>query len=209
MVEDLSHNSTTPRSAIGRADESACRLTNTSEPISALGSPWNFSFDRRDQFSASAIQKTPLAGSRFASCLHRAARELNSAWLIIGSPCLRVELSQPEYDRCRSPDYCPDGQCPNGHVKITDLSGPAPAATLFSFGWAASRYQSRGQRPFLDRVFHFCRQMGLSASSSPRALASWTSASRAASQRSALVNSWVDTAAPFTAPPSQPTTIRT
>ena len=40
-------------------------------------------------------------------------------------------------------------------------------------------------------------------------MASATIASRAASHRSALANSWVDTAAPFTAPPSQLTTIRT
>ena len=60
-----------------------------------------------------------------------------------------------------------------------------------------------------DRAIHFCRQMGLSWSSSARALASATIASRAASHRSALANSWVDTAAPFTAPPSQLTTIRT
>ena len=58
-------------------------------------------------------------------------------------------------------------------------------------------------------AFHFCRQIGLSWSSSARALASATIASRAASHRSALANSWVDTAAPFTAPPSQLTTIRT
>jgi hypothetical protein len=35
-------------------------------------------FDRRDQFSASAIQKTWLAGSRCASSLHSAARESSS-----------------------------------------------------------------------------------------------------------------------------------
>ena len=42
----------------------------------------------------------------------------------------------------------------------------------------------------------------------PAGRASSTSASPGPSQRSALVNSWVDRAAPFSAPPSQPTTIQ-
>ena len=55
---------------------------------------------------------------------------------------------------------------------------------------------------------HFCRQRGLSVSSRPRALAYSISVCRAASQRSALVNSCVDITAPLTAP-SQLMTIRT
>jgi hypothetical protein len=43
------------------------------------GSPQSFPFDRRDQFSASAIQKTRFAGSRSASCLHSAARAASSS----------------------------------------------------------------------------------------------------------------------------------
>ena len=43
------------------------------------GSPRSFSFDRRDQFSASAVQRTRFVGSRFASCLHSAARALSSS----------------------------------------------------------------------------------------------------------------------------------
>jgi hypothetical protein len=35
-------------------------------------------FDRRDQLSASAIQRTRFSGSRLASCLHSTARRLNS-----------------------------------------------------------------------------------------------------------------------------------
>jgi len=57
-------------------------------------------------------------------------------------------------------------------------------------------------------IFHFCTQRGLSVSSTLRALAYSMSASRAASQRSALVNSWVDITAPL-ATPSQLTMIRT
>jgi len=56
---------------------------------------------------------------------------------------------------------------------------------------------------------HFCVQTGRSVSSMLRALAYSISASRAASQRSALENSCVDIVAPWTAPPSQLTTIRT
>ena len=56
-------------------------------------------------------------------------------------------------------------------------------------------------------LFHFGRQIGLSVSSALRALAYSISASRAASHRSALVNSWVEMTAPF-ATPSQLTMIR-
>jgi len=87
-------------------------------PVFALASTRSFSLDRRDQFSASAIQRTPLAGSRFASCLHSSARELSSSLLIIVVPCLRVELSPPDYDRCRSWNHCPNGHCPKGHVRL-------------------------------------------------------------------------------------------
>ncbi len=55
---------------------------------------------------------------------------------------------------------------------------------------------------------HFGMQRGLSVSSMPRALAYSISVCRAASQRSALVNSCVDITAPLTAP-SQLMTIRT
>jgi hypothetical protein len=56
----------------------ARKLATMPEPIFALASPRSLSFDRRDQFFASAIQRAWLAGSCFASCLHSAARELNS-----------------------------------------------------------------------------------------------------------------------------------
>jgi len=50
-------------------------------------------FDRRDQLSASASQKTRLAGSCMASCLHSKARELSSNGLAIGAPCLGFLLA--------------------------------------------------------------------------------------------------------------------
>jgi len=40
--------------------------------------PRLLSFDNLDQFSASAIRKIRLAGSRLASCLHSEARKSNS-----------------------------------------------------------------------------------------------------------------------------------
>ena len=54
------------------------KLAKTPEPIFALASPGSLSFDRRNQLSASAIQRARLVGSCFASFLHSAARELNS-----------------------------------------------------------------------------------------------------------------------------------
>src|SRR5258708_29130424 len=58
----------------------ARKLAKMSEPIFAQASPRSLSNDRRNrnQFSASAIQRARLAGSWFASCLHSAARALNS-----------------------------------------------------------------------------------------------------------------------------------
>ena len=47
-----------------------------------MSSPRDFSCDRRDQFSASAIENVRFAGSRCASSLHNAARELSSDWSI-------------------------------------------------------------------------------------------------------------------------------
>jgi hypothetical protein len=52
----------------------------------ALASPRSFSFDKRSQCSASAIQSDRLAGSRFASCLHSAARKLSSSRVVIAAP---------------------------------------------------------------------------------------------------------------------------
>jgi hypothetical protein len=56
------------------------KLAKTPEPIPivALASPRSLSFDRRNQLSASAIQRARLVGSCLASFLHSAARELNS-----------------------------------------------------------------------------------------------------------------------------------
>lgn len=54
------------------------KLAKTPEPIFALASPRSLSFDRRNQLSASAIQRARLVGSCLASFLHSAARELNS-----------------------------------------------------------------------------------------------------------------------------------
>jgi len=48
------------------------------ELIFSSAAPRLPSFDMRDQFSASAIQKTWFSGSRWASCLHSVARKLNS-----------------------------------------------------------------------------------------------------------------------------------
>jgi hypothetical protein len=56
----------------------ARKLAKMPEAIFAAASRRSFSFDRRDQFSASAIQRPRLAGSCFASCLHSAARQLSS-----------------------------------------------------------------------------------------------------------------------------------
>src|SRR5215212_10086 len=58
-------------------------------------------------------------------------------------------------------------------------------------------------------AFHFWAQSSLSVSSMLRALAYSLRFNRAASQRSALVNSCVDTTAPLTAPPIKLTTIKT
>ena len=55
-----------------------CKLAKTPEPSFALASPRSLSFDRRNQLSASAIQRAQLVGSCLASFLHSAARELNS-----------------------------------------------------------------------------------------------------------------------------------
>jgi hypothetical protein len=85
------------------------------------------SFDRRDQFSASAIQKFLLAGSRFASLMHSAARALHSNWLDIGTPCLRVDLILGNLRQVPFSDYCPQGHCPNGQVTLTERSGAARA----------------------------------------------------------------------------------
>jgi hypothetical protein len=54
------------------------KLANMPEPIFALASPRSLSFARRNQLSASAIQRARLVGSCLASVLHSAARELNS-----------------------------------------------------------------------------------------------------------------------------------
>jgi len=44
-----------------------------------FGSPRSFWFDKRDQFSASAVQRTRFVGSRFASSRHSAARAPSSS----------------------------------------------------------------------------------------------------------------------------------
>jgi hypothetical protein len=51
------------------------KLAGKSKPSFALAAPQGLSFDRRNQFSASAIQRARWAGSCLASCLHSAARE--------------------------------------------------------------------------------------------------------------------------------------
>jgi hypothetical protein len=66
--------------------DQAHQLAKMPEPIFVLAPPRIFSFDRRDQVPASAIQRARLAGSRFASCLHSRIRELSSVRLIIGAP---------------------------------------------------------------------------------------------------------------------------
>jgi len=82
------------------------RRARIPESILTLSSPRSFSFDSRDQFSASAIQKVRLAGSRCASLLHSAARELSSDCSVICAPCLR-ELFPKAYDRCASGTIAP------------------------------------------------------------------------------------------------------
>jgi hypothetical protein len=62
--------------SINRVDRTR-NLARTPDAASALSS--GLSFDKRDQFSASAIQYTRFAGSRWASFLHNTARELNSS----------------------------------------------------------------------------------------------------------------------------------
>jgi hypothetical protein len=80
-------------------------------------------FDRRDQFFASAIQRFLLAGSRFASLTHSAARALHSNWLDIGTPCLRVDFILANLRQVPFSDYCPQSHCPNGQVTLTERSG--------------------------------------------------------------------------------------
>jgi hypothetical protein len=70
------------------------------------------------------------------------------------------------------------------------------------------RFSPQECSAMVELPLHFCMQMGLSVSSTPRALVYSMSARRAASQRSALVNSWVDITPPLPTP-SQLTTIRT
>ena len=61
------------------------KIARKCQAVLALGSR-GISLERRDQFSASAIQSARLEGSCLASCLHSAARELNSNQLVIGTP---------------------------------------------------------------------------------------------------------------------------
>jgi hypothetical protein len=61
------------------------KVARKCQAVLALGSNGIF-LERRDQFSASAIQSARLEGSCLASCLHSAARELNSNQLVIGTP---------------------------------------------------------------------------------------------------------------------------
>ena len=61
------------------------KIARKCQPVLAPGSR-RISLERRDQFSASAIQSARLEGSCLASCLHSAARELNSSQLFIGTP---------------------------------------------------------------------------------------------------------------------------
>jgi hypothetical protein len=51
------------------------KLAATTEPIFSSAALRLPSFDRRDQFSASAIQRARFAGSRWASRLHSVARK--------------------------------------------------------------------------------------------------------------------------------------
>jgi hypothetical protein len=61
------------------------KIARKCQAVLALDSRGIF-LERRDQFSASAIQSARLEGSCLASCLHSAARELNSNQLVIGTP---------------------------------------------------------------------------------------------------------------------------
>jgi hypothetical protein len=101
----------------------ARKLARMPKGIIAPASPRSLSFDKRDQFSASAIQRFLLAGSRFASLIHSAARALHSNWLDIGTPCLRVDLILTNLRQVPFSDYCPQGHCPNGQVTLTERSG--------------------------------------------------------------------------------------
>ena len=101
----------------------ARKLAKMPKGIIASASPRSLSFDKRDQCSASAIQRILLAGSRFASLIHSAARALHSNWLDIGTPCLRVDLILANLRQVPFSDYCPQGHCPNGQVTLTERSG--------------------------------------------------------------------------------------
>lgn len=61
------------------------KLAKTMEPIFCPFPRREVSPSRRSQLSASAIQRTRLAGFGLASRLHSAAGELNSTWLVIGT----------------------------------------------------------------------------------------------------------------------------
>jgi hypothetical protein len=101
----------------------ARKLAKMPKGIIAPASPRSVSFDKRNQCSASAIQRFLLAGSRLASLIHSAARALHSNWLDIGTPCLRVDLILANLRQVPFSDYCPQGHCPNGQVTLTERSG--------------------------------------------------------------------------------------
>src|SRR5438045_9172085 len=76
-------------------------------------------------------------------------------------------------------------------------------------GTRFAQLRNRRGPPSLAGCIYFCVQMSLSVSSMLRALAYSLKVVRAASQRSALVNSCVDITAPLMAPPTKLTTIKT
>lgn len=101
----------------------AGKLAKMPKGIIAPAPPRSLSFDKRDQCSASAIQRFLLAGSHFASLIHSVARAIHSNWLDIGTPCLRVDLILANLRQMPFSDYCPQGHCPNGQVTLTERSG--------------------------------------------------------------------------------------
>jgi hypothetical protein len=104
------------------------KLAKTAKPILRSFPRREVFPSRRDQFSASAIQRARFAGSCLASCLHSAARELN--WLVIGTPCLRVDLIPASLGHVLFSDYCPNGHCPNSHptLRPNEVTQPAPTS---------------------------------------------------------------------------------
>src|SRR3954454_6957052 len=94
-------------------------------------------------------------------------------------------------------------------ARETHYSGPQFEASRVLQGENPDWEPARRDGPASASCFHFSAHSSLSVSSMLRALAYSVSFNRAASQRSALVNSCVDTTAPLPAPPIKLTTIKT